>query len=131
MLELIIVILVIAIIITLAIPQFLLMREKAIVAEATNVLGAWSRDAELGYRYSQSTGFVPPGRPFGRYYITPNWMYEGPVRMYASGGSGISDIFRVKRRRGIYRDTVIVLSATYGPDGTTRTWSGDHPCVPK
>ena len=117
LLELIIVILIIGILATLAIPQYVTLKEKAIAAEAIRLLGAWHKDNMLRVQMGETVNPVPPT-------TTKYWEFNGQIVMHLPE-SYLE--YYATRTDGAYKDTVIFMSPYEAPN----IWRGNHPGVPK
>ena len=124
LLELIMVILIIAILATLAIPQYLKFKEKAIAVEAIKKLevAIWKAKLvaiEKGDPYLVTIGdleeVVPPQQ-------SQYWGYQAGESSYNYF------YFRADRNGGPYLIAHITLTWNYRND--TTTWSGSHPGTP-
>ena len=123
LLELLIVILIIAIITTLAMPQYQLMVERSIATEAIGMLGILRRDAEAMLQYGTPISDSPMV-----VRETKHWTYPPAVAQYEPGGSTAAIFGFAVRKNGAYMGTYI--SITCYADGTF-AWSGDHVGVPR
>ena len=125
LLELIIVVIIIGILATLAIPQYIDFKEKAITAEALSEMSATSKRI-----YSDTlTGIGAGGYGFNSYQ-TKYW--DIGLWSMSSNNPGeppqCIDLIAT-RLTGAHAGTYIVRQ-WYTPTNAI-TYSGDHPCVPK
>lgn len=132
LLELILVVVVIGILATLAVPQFTGMAEKARAAEAINTIGA-IKTAEDIYKLETGT-YVNDALGDGsilsvRFPIADS---ENTYWTYAVSGAGDTGYTvtadRSDKDAGTFEDLTIILTWS---DTTKESWSGTHPAKPK
>jgi len=126
MLELMIVIIVIAILITLSVPQYQVMRERAIAAEAVSLLSDYIR-RNVSYAVEVEVG--TPYFPNSKYWTFPSMIKPS----YDIGDSGkmVSITITATRKDGPYAGTYITLHYKFREPSNIITWIGNHPGVPK
>ena len=120
LLELIIVVLIIGILATWAMPQYEKFREKAIAVEAINIIRAAMKDVEIACLDASPTDvrnriedFNPPA--------TEDWHFKG-------GGLAGTLKMGAKRLSGPYSKHTVDLVWYYGEN--RYEWVGKHPGVP-
>jgi len=125
LIELLIVLVIIGVLVTLAIPQYQIFREKAIAAEAVNMMGAKVREVQEevaawgGYSLAVYESIERPKE-------SKYWEYG-----HGCAGVGTDDVCYVInaiRTSGPYEGYYIGLK-WLAIDNTTK-WSGSHPGVP-
>ena len=130
LLELIMVVLIVAILATLAIPQYIDFKEKAIATEAINTLGAMKNaqflyKVEEGRHYSMDLDDL--GIVVNESSETGKWSYDIDQAVGPLFPERAFSVYAL-RNTGPYKDTFIGLS---WDDEIGLSWYGDHPGVPK
>jgi len=124
-LELMIIILILAILITLAVPQYQSMKERAYAVEAIRNMQAMMK-IKIAERFSDMVGLMPYySEPVGDEnidcYISvneKNWSYQ-----YGTGGASTSEMhYYATRKNGPYKDCQIELR--YNPRTKETIWRG-------
>jgi len=142
MLELIIVILVLAILIVLSIPQFEKAKEKGYAVEAINIMGAVRRESIRRYTVGDQNhegagilcdiiGYYPPSGliSYTGTVSTANWDYAFTKFPLIPQNSGGDQRLVAERKEGPYKGIYIILD--WHLEAGTNAWSGTHPGVPK
>jgi len=122
LLELIMILLVVAILIALAVPQFQIFREKAIAAQAITRMGMLRKTLLIRDQFPYEFEYSDLGLSI--LHVDKYWFYLGKV-------PGPPAMFQLNARRinGAYQGTYINLDINLKTGEST--WHGDHPGVPK
>ena len=128
LLELLMVVIIIGILATVAMPQYEKFREKAVIAGLVDVLGAKIRAVKMEFSVtpnsvfsSSGSGLVPMPPP------NDDWDYTFAV--FGNVGEDITVWVGGYRERGPYADTTIQLVWFSKTD--TFSWEGTHPLRPQ
>ena len=143
--EVLVLIVIIGIFVTIALPHYTRMREKAVASEAINTLGAL-KDAELRYKLENgtyTTNHFYLGMAGVTFLIPAKKKDVGKKRLFKDDGdlavpednwlyiidSGSTDSFSITARKAKdpYHGETITLTWN---DATGVGWSGTHPGVP-
>ena len=118
LLELLMVVIIIGILATLAVPQYEKFKEKAIAAEAVNMLGVIRREVDMAMQIDDDTNI--------------QWPAPNKYWFYIIGGQGHTpkcvEITAQRRGSGPYAGTEITLH--WDNEIRVVAWEGTHPGTP-
>lgn len=122
LLELLMVVIIIGILATFAIPQYRIMGEKAKAAEAMNMLSALYRERQV---MGQLTANLPTET-----INTPYWDIEIATDEYGEMGISYYNLsINATRNSGPYK--WMAISVYYDRNSERAVWYGNHPGTPK
>jgi prepilin-type N-terminal cleavage/methylation domain-containing protein len=124
MIELIMVVIIVAVLASLALPQYVNFVEKARVAEATNYIGV-IKSAQVVYAAEKANGYYSPDLATCGITVT-----QTPLWNFATVGSTNASFTATATRNGGTQDTKTVI-LTYTTASGAGTWSGTHTGAPK
>ena len=123
LLELLMVVIIIGILATIAVPQYQNFREKAIAAEAIQLLGSYMRQLQTLYIENQDGDFLQGKLRTDILQGTENWDFS-----YMYGLAQGEWFLMANRKDGPYVNYSIFLK-WFPADGRLE-WAGTHPATP-